>query len=127
MLRNPSILLTDDDSGFRETLRELLEPRGFRTFEAADGEEALSIIVREPLHLVLLDFHMPKLTGLETLRRLRQLNFSLPCILMSAQMDERMRKEAEAAQAFSVLHKPATRQEITRTVDSALRATYGWG
>ena len=62
----------------------MFEPRGFRTYSAADGEEALRIVGAEPVHLLLLDMHMPRLTGLETARRLRQLNSRLPFVLMSA-------------------------------------------
>ena len=58
----PSILITDDDRDFRETLRALLEPRNFRTLLAGDGEEALDIVRAEPVHLVLLDNNMPRLS-----------------------------------------------------------------
>ena len=56
----PSILITDDDLDFRETLRFVFEPRGFRTLLAGDGEEALEIMRGEQVHLVLLDVHMPQ-------------------------------------------------------------------
>ena len=68
LIETPSLLITDDDPGFRETLRVVFEPRGFRTLLAGDGEEALQIVHQEQVHVVLLDVHMPKLTGLETLR-----------------------------------------------------------
>ena len=82
LLKSPSLLITDDDSDFRETLHLALEPRGFRTLLAGDGEEALQIVRREEVHLLLLDMHMPKLTGLETLRLVRQFRAMLPCILL---------------------------------------------
>jgi len=126
MTHQPSILLTDDDLGFRETVRGVLEPRGFRTFEASNGEEALRIIARESIHVVLLDYNMPRLTGIETLKRVKQIQELLPCILVSAQMDEELRKEAEAAQVFSVLTKPVSGVDITNSVNDALRVTYGW-
>jgi CheY-like chemotaxis protein len=106
-------------------VRAMLEPRGFRTFEAGDGEEALRIVERESIHVVLLDYNMPRLSGIETLKRVKQIRELLPCILVSAEMDDRLRKEAEAAQVFSVLTKPVSRLEITNSVDAALRATYG--
>ena len=68
---------------------------------------------------------MPRLTGIETLKRVKQIRELLPCILVSAEMDDKLRKEAEAAQVFSVLTKPVSRLEITNSVDAALRATYG--
>ena len=68
LVETPSLLITDDDPGFRETLRVVFEPKGFRTLLASDGEEALKIVHSETVHVVLLDMHMPRLTGLETLR-----------------------------------------------------------
>ena len=117
MLANPhSILITDDDLNFRETLRTVFEQRGFRTLLAGDGEEALDIVRRESVHLLLLDMHMPRLTGLETLRRVKQFNSIVPCILLSANADQRLVEQAMLAQAFAVLSKPVTQRTITATV-----------
>jgi|SRR6185295_5181983 len=126
MVQLPSILITDDDRDFRETVRVVFEPRGFHTFLASDGEEALAIISTQEIHLLLVDMHMPKLTGLETLRRVKQFKSRLPCILLSAALDEGLIEQAQLAQAFSVLSKPVSRQQLTSTVDLALRRTYDW-
>ena len=122
----PSILITDDDREFRETLRALFEPRGFNTLLAGNGEEALDIVRDHDVHLLLLDMHMPRLTGLETIRRVKQFKSRLPCILISAGLDERLMQQARLAEAFSVLSKPITRLQLTSVVDMALRRTYGW-
>jgi CheY-like chemotaxis protein len=126
MRQHPSILITDDDRDFRETLGEILEPRGFRTLLAGNGEEALEIVEHEVVHVVLLDNNMPRLSGLETLHRVHQLRVLLPCILMSARLDEAIREQALRARAFTVLPKPVTRDQITRSVADALKQTYGW-
>jgi CheY-like chemotaxis protein len=122
----PSILITDDDHGFRETVRAMLEPRGFRTFSAADGEEALRIVGAEPIHLLLLDMHMPRLTGLETAKRLRQSNSRLPFVLLSAALDDSIVEQARSIEVFSVLPKPVSRQDLNSTVDQVFRRIYGW-
>lgn len=122
----PSILITDDDRDFRETLGGVFEPLGFRTLMASDGDEALWIVRREAVHLIVLDMHMPKLTGLETLRLVKQVNACLPCILLSADADDVLVEQALEADAFSFLSKPVTRQKITHTVRLALRRTYNW-
>ena len=126
LVESPSLLITDDDRGFRETLQVGLEPRGFKTLLAGDGEEALTIVRTQEVHLVLLDMHMPKLTGLETLRRLKQFRSILPCILLSAQLDELLIEQARLAQAFSVLAKPVTFGQLTGILRQALRRTYDW-
>ena len=122
----PCILITDDDPGFRETLGGVFEPQGFRTLMAADGEEALEIVQREQVHLLLLDMHMPRLTGLETLKRLREWNVQTPSILLSAELDDAIRDAARRAAAFEVLGKPVTRKQITDVVSRALRDAYDW-
>ncbi len=126
LVESPSLLITDDDREFRETLQVGLEPRGFKTLLAGDGEEALKIVRTQEVHLVLLDMHMPKLTGLETLRRLKQFRSILPCILLSAQLDELLIEQARLAQAFSVLAKPVTLGQLTGILRQALRRTYDW-
>ena len=126
LVETPSLLITDDDPGFRETLRVIFEPKGFRTLLAGDGEEALKIVHRETVHVVLLDMHMPKLTGLETLRLLKEFRALLPCILLSAQLDEFMIEQARLAHAYSVLSKTVTVGQITSAVRQALQRTYAW-
>ena len=121
----PSLLITDDDNDFRETLRVVFESR-FRTLLARDGEEALDIVRTEEVHLVLLDQHMPRLTGLETMRQVKKFKSRLPCILLSAGLDDSIIRQAQLAQAFSVLSKPITRLQLTSTVDAAMRRIYNW-
>ena len=122
----PSLLITDDDRAFRETLSSVIEPLGVRTLQAENGLEALKIVRRETIHLVMLDMHMPRLTGLETLRMVKQLKSVLPCILMSARLDEIIIEQAKLARAFSILSKPLTRRQITGAVCHALERTYNW-
>ncbi len=126
LLETPSLLITDDDPGFRETLRVVFEPRGFRTLLASDGEEALKIVHTETVHVVLLDVHMPKLTGLETLRMMKEFRAMLPCILLSAQLDELIVEQARREHAYQVLAKTVTVGQITGAVRQALQRTYAW-
>lgn len=127
MIADPiSILITDDDANFRATMQGVLEPRGFRTVQAGDGQEAIEILHREPIHVLLLDMHMPRLTGLETLRQLRRFDRMLPCILLSAEADRHLMEQAAQEQAFAVLSKPVTRRIILQHVHTALEITYNW-
>lgn len=120
----PSILITDDDRDFRETLCGVFEPRGFRTLTASDGDEALDVVRREEVHLALFDMHMPRLTGLEAIRLLKQFRAPLPCILLSAEADERLVEQARQVNAFDVLKKPVTRDGVIAVVRSALQTAY---
>ena len=127
LVGSPAILITDDDRDFRETLRDAFEPRGFQTHLAADGEEALQVVGREQVHLLLLDMHMPRLDGIETVRRLRERQVAAPCILMSARMDEALAEQARQEDFFSSLPKPIQFGQVIDAVHRALRVAYGWG
>lgn len=119
-----SILITDDDSRFRTTIRGVFESHGFETLEASCGEEAIEIVAGENVHLAFLDMHMPTLTGLETLRIVKQIKAFLPCIILTADADQHLIQEALSARAFSVLSKPVSKPLVLHTVLRALRRSY---
>ena len=123
MVISPSLLITDDDRDFRETLRDVFQPLGFRTLLAADGEEALEIVLKSEVHLVLMDMHMPRLTGLEAISQIKRIRSRLPCILISGQLDDEIRRRVEA---FDILAKPVSSAEVTHSVTKALEVTYNW-
>lgn len=123
----PNLLITDDDRDFRETLRGVFEPRGFRTTLAADGCEALEIVRQHnDFHLLLVDMHMPRMTGLETVRRLRELPSQMPCILLSAALDDEICQQARQIEVASILSKPITVSQLTGIVRQVMRERYGW-
>lgn len=121
-----SILITDDDPGCREALRDIVEPEGFRTFLASSGEEAIDIVREAPIHLALLDMHMPRMTGLETLELVRQINALLPCILVTADATEELMRRAFSARAYSVIPKPVSKNVVLYTVVRVLGRVYDW-
>jgi len=120
-----SLLITDDDRGSRESLREIFEGEGFRTLLAGSGEEALEIVQAETIHLAILDMHMPRMTGLETLQLVRQINALLPAILITAQASRDLMRQAFSAQVYSVIPKPVTKNVVLYTVVRALGRFYG--
>src|SRR5271166_5249638 len=125
MTKPYAILITDDDAGCREALRDIFEPEGFRTLLAESGEQAIDIVRDEPVHLALLDMHMPRLTGLETLELVRQVNAVLPCILVTADANEGLMRQAFRARVYSVIPKPVSKNVVLYTVVRALVRVYG--
>ncbi len=67
----PTILIADDNDDTRAMFRTLLGSKGYNVFEAADGEEAIEVTLRENPGLLLLDLGLPRLNGLSVIRRLR--------------------------------------------------------
>jgi len=120
-----SILIADDDSGCRQALREIMEPEGFETLLAGSGEEVLDIVQHRPVHLVMLDMHMPTLTGLETLQMVRQIHAMLPAILVTGDASESVVRQAYQAHVFSVIPKPVSKGVVLYTVVRALTRFYG--
>ncbi len=123
-MNSPTLLITDDDLAFRETLRDVFEPEGYRTFLAEDGLQACEIVKTQPVDLALLDMHMPPIDGLETIRRFHAIKPDLPCILLSAALDEMIIRAAEEILVFSVLAKPCSRQQVTSLVRLALESSF---
>lgn len=124
----PHLLIADDDRDFRESLSEVFQRRGFCTYLASDGCEAIEIVrSRRQLHLALLDVHMPKLSGLDALEQIRSLVHSnLPCIIMTAQVDDLIRRRAEQLATHQLLAKPFTLRDVTGSVESLMLQSYGW-
>lgn len=122
----PNVLITDDDAGFRQTLCDALSRRGLKLHQAADGDEAMEMIERQPIHLVLLDVHMPRVTGLEVIRVLAERPERMPYILMSAMMNEEIEREAARMRAYKILHKPIRLKVLRDIVCGGLAETYGW-
>ncbi|MBN2495340.1 MAG: response regulator [Deltaproteobacteria bacterium] len=79
-------LVCDDDTPFRTIVRELLEQRGVEVIEAADGHEALAVFMKQAIDLVVTDFLMPKLDGMQVIRDIRMTGERgrIPIVLMSA-------------------------------------------
>jgi CheY-like chemotaxis protein len=117
------LLIVDDDASFRETLRLVFEPH-FLLIEAECGEQAIEILQQHPVHLALFDMHMAVLTGLETLKIVKSMLVQLPCILITADATDDLRRDAQAARAYTVLRKPVSKRELVSSVAGALQDTY---
>lgn len=117
------LLIADDDLGVREALRAIFEPY-FELVEAESGDEAVEVIEHVRVDVALLDMHMPRRTGLETLRVLKQVHADAPGILVTAEASDALRRDAVAAGGFEVLAKPVRKAELVSTVDRALRFAY---
>ena len=122
--RSYSLLITDDDRSARESLRDIFEPAGYETILAESGEQAIDIVRRQDVHLALMDMHLPRLTGLETMEIVRQIRGGLPTILISADRNEKLLRQALSAQVFCVLAKPISKNVVIHVVMRALEKFY---
>ncbi len=116
-----SVLVVDDDQGVRFMLRELFEEEGLVVSEAADGEVALDLLTKTAFDLVVSDLRMPKLDGLELLKRIEAMPLPRPqVILITAHGSERHAVEAMKHGALDYFRKPFDVDAVLPVVRRAL-------
>lgn len=115
-----NILICDDEKDIVNALKIYLEPSGHTLFEAYNGEEALEILERETIHLLLLDIMMPVLDGIETLTRIRKTS-NVPVIMLTAKSEDADKVLGLNLGADDYITKPFSPLEVTARVNSQLR------
>lgn len=114
------ILVVDDDAGQRSLLETFLRAQGFRTQAADSGAAALALLDRESFSLIVSDVRMPGISGIETLRRVRERQPGLPVLLVTAFADIRTAVAAMRDGAVNYLAKPIDLDELMTSVRRAL-------
>ena len=118
------VLLIEDEELIGTLVELNLAQEGFDVEWHKLGEAARNKSYVEEFDVVLLDMHMHVMTGLETLRVLKQMDAIRPCILITSDTSEELRRNAHDADAFSILKKPVARRQLVSTVSSALVTAY---
>jgi len=115
------VLIADDDRLVREMLADLLSELGHAVVAAADGSEAVELWRKEQPDAVILDFLMPKLSGLDALEAMRSGGRRVPAVLLTAISDRSVRtlEGADAPGAF--LEKPFSKRSVEKALARALR------
>jgi two-component system OmpR family response regulator len=114
------ILIVDDDLHIREVLRYALESAGFRTAEAADGKEALSLFEKLEPDLVVLDILMPERDGIEVCKSIRK-SSQVPIVFLSSKDEEVDRIIGLELGGDDYVTKPFSPRELTARVKAVLR------
>ncbi len=119
----PLILIVEDEPAQVELLRYNLEKKGFRVAVAVDGEEALLRVDEESPDLIILDWMLPEVSGIEVCRRLRQRSETktLPIIMLTARGEEGDRIRGLDAGADDYVVKPYSPNEMVARVRAVLR------
>ena len=115
-----NILVVDDDKEIVESIEIYLNNEGYKVFKAYDGLEALDILMREDIHLILMDIMMPKLDGIKATIKIRQ-DKNIPIILVSAKGEDTDKILGLNIGADDYITKPFNLLELIARVKSNLR------
>jgi DNA-binding response OmpR family regulator len=117
----PRILIVDDEPEMVRGLEDNLRFEGYQTMSAATGEEALTVALSQAPDLILLDIMMPKLSGWDVCRVLRQEGIDVPIIMLTARGQEADRVRGLELGADDYITKPFSLRELLARVRAVLR------
>lgn len=115
----PRILIVDDDPQFRRTLHLALDSCGYEVGDAVDGKEALDTAAATAPDLIVLDWHLPDMDGIQTCRTLRARS-DVPVIMVSGNRSN-LKDVALSAGANDYLTKPFSMNDLLGHIESALK------
>ena len=115
------ILVVDDDKNIRRLFQAMLEDAGYGVHTAANGEEALAVMDREFVDLVVLDVMMPKMDGYEFTKTLRENRNELPILMVSAKQLPQDKKKGFLAGIDDYMTKPIDEEEMLLRIRALLR------
>jgi len=113
------ILLVDDELNMIDTLKDILEEKGFNVDIANDGFKAIEMIRRIKYALAFMDIKMPGINGVETFKRIKQISPSTKVVMMTAYSLEELINEALDEGAYGVLSKPLDLNKVLNLVKKA--------
>src|SRR5690554_7689197 len=117
------VLVVDDEQKIRDIVRLYLERDGFKVCEAKDGEEALDVFREIQPDMVILDLMLPKISGEELARLLRQTT-DVPIIMLTAKTSEEERISGLKGGADDYVTKPFSPNELVARVNAVLRRNW---
>jgi DNA-binding response OmpR family regulator len=127
----PTLLLVEDAPDLAQVIVREFESAGYRVLHATDGMMALHLFASQPPDLVILDWMLPKLNGLEVLRRLRQSRLprssAVPVLMLTARSEEADRVLGLEVGADDYLTKPFSMRELVARVQPLVSARYDLG
>jgi DNA-binding response OmpR family regulator len=116
----PVAVVGEDEPDLRETIAESLTLHGFDVVQAANGLEVLLHVKRSRPQVVVLDLHMPRLGGLEALRRIRSFDPSIRVVVVTAETDREVHRRALAGGVAAVLEKPLSVPQLRAALGLAV-------
>ena len=120
------ILLVEDEAPLRETLAARLKRDGYAVDAAGDGEEGLYLGREVPFDLAIIDLGLPKLSGLDLVKRLREEGARFPILILTARSSWQDKVEGLKSGADDYLVKPFHVEELLARINALVRRASGW-
>jgi len=117
------VLIVEDEKLIRWSLRQKFEAAGYEIAESDNGGSALKALEAESFDLIMLDYKLPEMTGLDILRKVREVDADVVVIMMTAFSTIESAVEAIKLGAYDYVTKPFDMDELLRTVEKALETT----
>jgi two-component system, OmpR family, response regulator len=111
-MKQYNLLIVDDEQRFADMLARRLNLRGCNCDVCYSGREALKILKKKIVHLILLDLHLPDIYGTEVLTRIRKYDARTPVIIVTGHGTEKDRRECMRQGAYAFMHKPVGIDEL---------------
>jgi len=115
----PLVLIVDDEESLRSSMRMALEEK-YRVMTAGDGGKALSIVQDSPVDAVLLDIRLPEINGIEVLKQIREIDDTIPVIMITAVLTVNTAVKAMKRGAYDYITKPFNVDELHALLEKAL-------
>lgn len=122
-MENNNILLVDDEENIRNLLGAYLRKEGFNVFHSANGSEALAVLNKEDIQLVVLDIMMPVMDGFETLKHIRD-KWNVPVVMLSAKEEDEDKLLALGFGADNYETKPFSPKVLVAKIKAMVKRTY---
>ena len=119
-----TVLLANEQEGWHQTVRGLLEPQGVQTLSARIGPRGAGADRAPAVHVAVLDQQMPQLGGLQVIKLMREMHKAPPAILLANQLTSHLLHEALGMHVFSVLSKPVDFNVLLDALARVLRRYY---
>ena len=116
---NKKILVVDDEQGYLDLYRYMMEPMGIEVVCVKNGQEAVEKVTEKLFDLILMDVHMPVMTGPEAYRRIRQIRPGQKVVIFSSSSDVTHSQEDEMLKegVLTCLYKPVAMEDIEKILE----------
>lgn len=120
MADKANLLVVDDEQGMCNLLKKIIEAEGYKVTEATSGEDAISVVKKGNIDLVVMDVIMPGIGGMGALRKIKKINEDIPVIMITGYASVKIASESMKSGAIDYISKPFDNKYLISLIKEAL-------